>query len=180
MSKNLQQMTFSEKRDAEPRQSYRGDFHASPIAVQENIWHLMMTAICGANSFECFLTLAQNGSWEKTWGDSSQVKMEGFSETFYGTWPKAGVMRGGIVSLPTLSALSTSGNGYALWPRPIASDAFAWTINQKSNPMHSIRKCWNNGRQDRTIYYFIQKGLSPQCAAHYSGMMMGFPPDWMP
>lgn len=50
--------------------------------------------------------------------------------------------------------------------------------NKKCDPMSSIRKCWENGKQDRTIYYHIQKGLNPNQAADLNGMMMGFPKGW--
>lgn len=50
--------------------------------------------------------------------------------------------------------------------------------NKKCDPMSSIRKCWENGKPDRTIYYHIQKGLSPNQAADLNETMMGFPKGW--
>lgn len=178
MLENLQENLFGQKQTDAPQQSYRVDFHANPIALQENVWHLMTSAICGANSLGCFAKLTENGLWEKMYQGCSQVKMEGFSDEYSGTWPKSGVLHGGIVSQPILAELSTSGNGFALWPRPIASDGEVWLKCSKSNPMQSIRKCWKNGKQDRTNYYHIQNGLNPNQAADLNGMMMGFPEGW--
>ena len=77
-----------------------------------------------------------------------------------------------------LVELNTSEREFALWPRPIASDGLAWIKLKKRDPMSSIRKVWKNGKQDRTIYYHIQKGLNPNQAADLNGMMMGFPKGW--
>src|SRR5699024_495996 len=102
----------------------------------------------------------------------------GFSEEYSGTWPKLGVLHGGIVFQPILPALSTSENVFALWPRPIASDGEAWLKNKKQDPMESIKKCWKSGKQDKTIYYHIQNGINPNQAADLNEMMMGFPEGW--
>lgn len=59
--------------------------HANRIALRENVWHLMMSAIYGANSSECFAKLVPDGWWEKTCGDCFQVRMDGFSEEFCGS-----------------------------------------------------------------------------------------------
>lgn len=178
MLENLQESLFEKNQTDAPRQSYQGDFHANPIAVQENVWHLMTSAIYGVNFLECFAKLTQDGLWEKMFQGCSQVKMDGFLDEYSGTWPKLGVLHGGIVSHPTLVELNTSEKEFALWPRPIASDGEAWTKSLKSYPMKSIWKCWNGGKQDRTTYYHIQSGLNPNQAADLNGMMMGFPEGW--
>lgn len=136
---------------------------------ERDLWSELLRVFCETNG---------NGLWEKMYQGCSQVKMEGFSGEYSGTWPKSGVLHGGIVSQPILAELSTSGNGFALWPRPIASDGEAWLKCSKSNPMQSIRKCWKHGKQDRTNYYHIQNGLNPNQAADLNGMMMGFPEGW--
>ena len=159
-------------------QSYQGDFHANPIALLENVRHLMMSAIYGRNCSESIATLAPNGSWVKMYQGYCQVKMEDSLEEYLGTWPKWGVMRGGTVTLPTLAELNTTVREYALWQRPIASDGYAWTRICKAEPMRSIWSVWDNGKQDRTTYYHIQAGLNPREAAKINGMMMGFPEDW--
>ena len=178
MSENLQLNLFLREQDTETRRSYQGDFHASPIVLLGNVWRLMMSAIYGANSSECFARLEQDGSWRKTYPDYSQVRMDGFSDEYCETWPKSGVMRGGIAFQPTLAGLNMSGKGYALSQRPLAGDSDAWLKNKKSAPMKSIWKCWDRGKQDRMIYYYIQSGMNAQEAARLNGMMMGFPKRW--
>lgn len=179
MSESLQENLFEKEQEEQPPlPSYRGDFHANHIALQENVWHLMMGAICGANSLEFFGRLTQDGLWEKMFQGYLQVRMDGFSEEFLETWPKWGVLRGGIVSQPTLVELSSQESEFPLWPRPIASDGEAWLKNKKQDPTSSFRKCWKAGKQDRTIYYHIQNGLNPNQAADLNGMMMGFPEGW--
>lgn len=78
MSENLQENLFEEKQTDVCQPSYQGDFHANPIALQENVWRLMMSAIYGANSLECIGRLTQDGLWEKMFQGCSQAKMEGF------------------------------------------------------------------------------------------------------
>lgn len=164
--------------DVEISQSYQGDFHANPTALQENVWHLMTSVICGENFTECFARLAPDGSWERMYQDYLQVKMDGFSDEFSETWPKWGVLHGGYLFQPTIRELNSLGREFALWPRPIASDGKAWTLSKRDSPMVSIRKCWRNGKEDRTIYYHIQSGLSAPQAADINEMMMGFPKGW--
>lgn len=178
MLENLQENLFEKKQEDVLQPSYLGDFHANPTALQENIWHLMMSAIYGTSSLEFFGRLTQNGLWEKMLQGCLQVKMDGFSEELLETWPKWGVLHGGIVSQPILVGLNLKESEFPLWPRPIASDGDAWLKNKKQNPMQSIKKCWKLGKQDRTIYYHIQNGLNPNQAADLNGMMMGFPEHW--
>lgn len=78
--------------------------HANRIALLENVWHLMMSAIFGVNSSESIAKLTPDGSWEKMYQGCSQVKMEGFSDEFLGTWPKWGVMYGGSFPAHATSA----------------------------------------------------------------------------
>lgn len=152
---------------------------ANRIALLENVWHLMMSAIFGANSSESFAKLTQHGLWEKMYQGYYQVKMEGFSDEFLGTWPKWGVMYGGTVFQPMLSVQNFGVSESHLWPRPIASDSIAWMKCRKSNPRVSIVKSWKRHGQDRPIYDFMWHGMSATQAAEYHEMMMGFPPHWI-
>ena len=163
---------------AEESPSYRGDFHANPTALLGNVWHLMMNAICGGNSSECFARLAPDGLWEKMYQGCSQAKMDDSLDEFCETWPKWGVLHGGYLFQPTIKGRNLLGNGFALWQRPIASDGVAWLKTKKSAPMESIIKCWKNGKQDKTTYYHIQNGCSIKEAAELNEMMMGFPKGW--
>ncbi|MBD8992024.1 MAG: hypothetical protein EGR04_04230 [Blautia sp.] len=82
----------------------------------------MMSGIYGANCSECFAKLEPHGLWQRMYQDYYQVKMDGSLEEFLGTWPKQGVMRGGIAFQPTLPAQDFGVSVSPLWQRPIASD----------------------------------------------------------
>ena len=153
-------------------------FHANLTALVENVWHLMMSAIFGENCSESFVRLMQNGSWQRMYQGFCQVKMEGFSDEFSGTWPAWGVMRSGTVFQPTLPVQNFGVSESRLWPRPIASDSIAWTKIRAQNPRISIVKLWSRSGQDRPIYDFMWNGVSATQAAEYHEMMMGFPPHW--
>ena len=153
-------------------------FRANLIALQENVWHLMTSAICGQSSSACIAKLEQDGSWQKMYQGCCQVKMDGFSDEFLGTWPKEGVMYGGTVFLPTLPVPHFGVSVSQLWPRPIASDGIAWTHIRKSNPRLTIVDAWRRHKQDRSIYDYMWNGLSAKQAAELNGMMMGFPEHW--
>lgn len=116
--------------------------------------------------------------WQRMYQGFCQVKMEGFSDEFYGTWPTWGVMRSGTVFQPMLPVQNFGESESQLWPRPIASDSIAWTKCRASNPRISIVKSWSRHGQDRPIYDFMWNGLSATQAAEYHEMMMGFPPHW--
>ena len=153
-------------------------FHANLIALVENVWHLMMSVIFGENCSGSFAKLTQNGLWQRMYQGFCQVKMEGFSDEFYGTWPVWGVMRSGTVFQPMLPVQNFGESESQLWPRPIASDSIAWIKCRASNPRISIVKSWSRHGQDRPIYDFMWNGVSATQAAEYHEMMMGFPPHW--
>ena len=157
---------------------YQEVSHANLTALVGNVWRLMMSAIFGVSFSESFAKLTQSGSWEKMYRGCSQVKMEGFSDEFLGTWPKWGVMSGGTVFHPMLSVQNFGVSESHLWPRPIASDSIAWIKCRANNPRVSIVKSWKRHGQDRPIYDFMWHGVSAIQAADYHEMMMGFPPHW--
>lgn len=64
----LQQQTLLPEQGLKKSRSYQGVFHANHTALLGNVWRLLTSAICGANSLECFAKLGQNGSWQKMWG----------------------------------------------------------------------------------------------------------------
>lgn len=175
---NLQQTIFTEKRASPTPQWFPEVFRANLTALRENVWHLMTSAICGANSSECFVKLMPDGSWQRMWGGCSQVSMDGFSEESCVTWPKEGVMCGGTVFLPTLPVPHFGVSVSPLWRRPLASDGIAWMCACKKNPRKTIAAVWERKKQDRNLYDFMWNGLSATMAADLNGMMMGFPLHW--
>ena len=111
-------------------------------------------------------------------GGYSQVRMDGFSEEFSGTWPKEGVMYGGTVFQPMLPVPHFGVSVSPLWLRPLASDGTAWMRVRRDSPRLTIVDAWQRKRQDRNLYDYMWNGLSVTRAAELNGMMMGFPKDW--
>lgn len=159
-------------------QSFPEVSRVNRIALVENVWHLMMSGIYGVNYSECFAKLEPHGLWQRMYQDYYQVKMDGSLEEFLGTWPKWGVIRGGIAFQPTLSVQDFGVSVLPLWQRPIASDCLAWVKIRASNPRESVVKIWKRHGQDRSIYDFVWHGLSATQAADFQETMMGFPPHW--
>ena len=66
-----------------------------------------------------------------SWRTSQRCLVEGWT-VFSETWPRSGMMRGGIAyQLPPLAPL-TSGTGYGSWPTPRTCSAMAATITPAS------------------------------------------------
>lgn len=163
---------------SEPSPSFPADFRASLTALQENVVRLMTSAICGPNILESFASLTPDGSWQKMYGGYCQASLAGFRDEFYGTWPDAGIVSGGIAFRPALLALPLPEIASPLLPRPGASEGLAWMRLSQIDPMSSIWSCWQRGKQDRTIYYLIWYGLSPSQSAEVLETIMGFPRLW--
>lgn len=153
-------------------------FRANLTVLRENVWHLMMCAICGVNSCECIAIQTQDGLWEKMCGGCSQVKMDGFSGECFETWTDWGVMYGGTVFLPALSERRFAATVPLLWPRPMASDSLAWTKCSAKDSQVSIWKTISGGHAIFNCYRFMWNGLNANQTAEYTEMMMGFPVGW--
>lgn len=99
--------------------------HASQSATPAAGRPRRTTAGYGRSSPASFASLDLDGSWLRTYRDSSvQATLMGPPlARFSGTWPASGSMRGGTVyELPT-SVLPTGGNGSSSLPTPRVSDA---------------------------------------------------------
>jgi hypothetical protein len=94
----------------------------SHTALQESVSHLVTSVISGANSPESFAKLGRDGLWVKTSQGSVQVSLDGSLEEFYETWPKWGILSGGVVGRLPTPERRTTGNGCSLWPTPRTSD----------------------------------------------------------
>lgn len=136
----LQEGAFMREQDCGKLTLYREVSRANLTALVGNVWHLMMSAIFGVNFSESFAKLTQHGLWEKMYRGCSQVKMEGFSDEFSGTWPKWGVMYGGTVFQPMLPVQNFGVSESRLWLRPIASDSIAWVKSSKYREI--MEKTW--------------------------------------
>ena len=85
-----QQMNLFGEQEEKKSRSFREVSHASLTAFLENVWHLMMSAIYGANITESFARLTPDGLWQKMLGDCCQVRMDDSLDEFCETWPDGG------------------------------------------------------------------------------------------
>jgi hypothetical protein len=114
MSKNLPEKKLSELLENQP--SSAEDFPASHTALQENVKHLVMTVISGRSCGESFAKLDRDGSWVKTSQDSVQVRLDNSLEMLSETWPRWGIVSGGVAGKLRMSEPVTTENGCSLLP----------------------------------------------------------------
>ena len=92
------------------------DSHASRIRVQENVVHLVMSVTSGRKCGESYAKLNHDGFWVKTSQDSVQVKLDNSSEEYSETWPRWGIMSGGVAGRLRMLERHTTENGSSLLP----------------------------------------------------------------
>ncbi len=105
----------------------------------------------GRKSFASFARLLPDGSWSRTYQGCSQLRMDGSSEAFSGTWPRSGTMRSGTAFLRRPLAHRTSGTGSGSLqrvPTPIERDAYLSTYMDPEKVMRSAEE-----RQDSLTRY---------------------------
>ena len=178
------------------------DSPASLIRVQENAERLVMSVTSGRNCGESFAKLNRDGFWVKTSQDSVQVRMDGSLVEYCETWPRWGMLLGGVVGKLRMSERRTTENGSLLLPTCAARD------HKDSGPNTDYRKlskkCKLSGRiamlptvttprphdsektagvyipsqnqVDLTVILGKNHGLKLQPA--FAEWMMGFPPGW--
>ena len=166
-----QQTALWSEPDVQTLPSYLGDFHANHTRLLENVWHLMMSVICGVNSLECFETLTPDGLWQRMWGGCLQAKMDDFLEEFSGTWPASGAMCGGTVSQPMRLARYIPENGLPLLPAPIATDYKGSYKDAKKLKRHIQSK----DHQVRICELLLACGTAKKDIPTEYEVMMGFP-----
>jgi hypothetical protein len=98
------------------------DSPASLIHVQENAERLVMSVTSGRNCGELFAKLNQDGFWVKTSQDSVQVRMDGSLEEYCETWPRWGMLLGGVVGRLQMSVPHITENGSLLLPTVMANN----------------------------------------------------------
>lgn len=150
---------------------FQGGSRASRIALQESVLHLVMNVICGRKCGVSLERLAPDGSWEKTCGDYSQVRMDGFFAESSGTLPSWGMMSDGLLqALPQLEPYINE-NGWRLLPTPVATDYKGGALRKGSKKQMSNLKEY--------IYIFF-KGATKSIYLHPQLLenIMGFPIGW--
>lgn len=174
MLETLQETLFPVVQDCNMSQSYQGGSLANLTALQENVWHLMTSAICGANMLESFARLDQSGSWEKMHQGFCQVKMDGSLDEFSGTWPDWGIVYGGIAFQPTLSGRFMKEQGLQLSPAPIATDCKGSYKNHKKLMKHINSR----DHQVRICELLLACGVAKAEIPTEYEYLMGYPIGW--
>lgn len=87
-----------------------------PIAESEG--EAPTTATSGLSISDSFASLGQDGSWRKTYRGYFQLMMDGFSEPFCGTWPRAGTAQNGTAYQQQPLVPRISGTAFSYWPTP--------------------------------------------------------------
>lgn len=83
----MSQLNLFETEELKESTSYRGGSHASRTALQESVYHLVMSVTCGPNTNVSLARLNQDGLWLKMYGDCFQVRMDGSFEEYSETLP---------------------------------------------------------------------------------------------
>lgn len=94
----------------------------SRTASPANKRRILTNATCGQNISDSFARLSRESLWVKMSRGYSQVMVDGSLEGFSGTWPRAGMMRNGIVFQQRQLDHHTQEIGYGLLPTPSARD----------------------------------------------------------
>lgn len=97
-------------------------FHVNPIRSLVDVPEPTTSATSGQSSSDVFARLDPDGLWQKTSAGCCQVTLDGSSETFSETWPRAGMTRSGTAYLRPPLAPLTNGIASGLWPTPGAND----------------------------------------------------------
>ena len=123
------------------------DSPVSPIALQENVRHLVMSVISGRKSKESYAKLNHDGFWVKMSQDSVQVKMDNSSEEYCETWGRWGIMSGGVVGGLSMSEPVIGGRESSLLLTPSAMniEPTAERFQKRTNYRKSIGRKWVPG-----------------------------------
>lgn len=102
----------------------------------------------------------------------------------YLTWKARVTKRGHMFYQLQPSVPHISGCEHSLWPTPTASDGIAWKKVKQTDVIGSIQRAMlpkkgkRKSGQLRYTYYLQVQNYSPNQAASFGEMMMGFPVGW--
>lgn len=140
---------------------------ASQSAPQESERATRMTGGSGQSSSESFAKLGPDGSWLRTCRGYSQLTMDGSSETYSETWPRAGTMQNGIAYRQQPLVPRISGTGSSLWPTPKARDYRSGLQEANWNDLN-VQVC-----REQNI-----SGSGGTLNPTWVELLMGFPAGW--
>ena len=155
----LQQEAFWSEPEKKKSPCFQGASHASHIALQESVGHLVMSVTCGESSQESFAKLNQNGCWERMLSGCSQVSLDDSLDEFLGIWPEWGIVLDGVAMEQMQLVPHIDGSEFSLLPTPQASDGIAWKRFKKSDCQVALHKEVNSGfiRNDDGISFGLDR-----------------------
>lgn len=118
-------VTSREMRSSDGAESPRSspeDSPASLIPLRAAVRRLVTSVTSGRSSPGSFAKLGPDGSWARMSRGSLQATLDGSLEEFCETWPRWGILSGGVVGRLPTPERRTTGNEYSLWPTPRTSD----------------------------------------------------------
>jgi hypothetical protein len=139
ISLNLQQKISGEEPESNDQQSLREDSLANPILVLENAKRLVIAVTSGRNCGESFAKLNPDGSWAKMSRGCVQVRMDGSMEEYCETWPRWGILSGGVAGKLPISEHHTIGNGSSLLPTVMAHNLECAGKEYNPGSRHSLK-----------------------------------------
>ena len=174
MYEHSQLNLFGQEHNFKRSNACLGDFRANHIALLGNVWHLMMSAIFGANCLESIAKLGQDGLWLKMSAGFCQAKMDGSLEEYSGIWPASGVMFGGTAFRHQRLVRYSAENGSLLLPAPIATD-YKGTYKNTEKLMKHVQ---SQDHQVRISELLLASGIAKdQIPSEYENLM-GFQTGW--
>lgn len=171
--------------DCEQLLLFQGGSPASRTALQESVWRLVTSVICGRKCGVLLEKLTLDGLWEKTCGDYCQVKMDGFSAESCGTLPSWGMMSAGeLRALPQLEPYIDE-SGWRLLPTPTASLWMGYdytTATRFRGKKTAVRPSGARHSQSLSNCEAIKDTFTPGTVNLLNPslleIMMGFPAQW--
>ena len=187
-----------------PSISFAGATPASPSLTRERVRASLIRATSGQRLPDAFATYAPDSCCWKT----SQGTFPWDSGTYSETWPRSGMMRGGIASRLPPSAPRTYATACSLWrggmmPTPVAQDAKNATLppsqgKRDSLPGYLIRSRQavrllhtpvandakkttlppSEGKRTSLVGDLIRSGHSGRLSPRFVEWMMGYPLGW--
>ena len=180
-----QQSLFREEQEEDLSIVYRGGSRVSRIALQESVRRLMMNVIFGLNSEESLARLNPNGSWERMYQGSCQVKMDGSLDVFCETWPKWGIVLDGVAYQQLRLEPAIEEKEWRLLPTPTANlwMGYDYTTASRFHGKKTAKRP-NGARHSRFLNNFeeIKESYIPGTTNRLNPLllerMMGFPDQW--
>lgn len=143
---------------------------ASPVSHTQapaDVWAVPMSETFGESSPGSLASLGPDGSWLKMSQGYYLARLDGSLVEFSETWPRAGTMQHGTVSLQPSLAACISGNVSTLLPTPTRSMG---------------KRGWGISRTGQRRYSRIMQATAMQFGYRppiwLLEEMMGFPPDF--